>query len=469
MIFTRSLDVPPGAAAALEDISGFSHGMRLTDLITSISQKLHSVLATGGRTDPVLIDESDVEMQDGTDDGEEEESEDEVDYGGFSSDEDPEGGHKTFSSAVHRISPEAAVKLNRRIRHDLRAAKFAGFSVGILNGMKADSASSLVSLSIRVAKLGLSEEAIQAWDLEPQHYIILLIRYSNGYKTFEGVMNEPAKSVDVEFRVGVCNKYKPTIVEALAAFTDVTRETKNLQQSRSGDAIQDGAEVSNSGFANLFISSSLNDFMNTQFISLLKIRHQVGVGWDGAKKYLADKQGRMGDSSEDLPAEYYKEENTAQDSLPDVVTADHLSDIQAKETSFPLIVAQFAMRYLTRCTEFCLVCHDKIDEEFGALKPYVCDKPLCLYQYMSLGFGPSVEHEILTQPYVVDLLVSFCYTAAMVSCTNRITVIITKFLTEQKIAGIPNWYESRCTACLWLRYYRICGSIRGTRWQTWQQ
>ena len=71
------------------------------------------------------------------------------------------------------------------------------------------------------------------------------------------------------------------------------------------------------------------------------------------------------------------------------------------------------MRYLLRCTEFCLVCHDKIEGGFEALKPYVCNKPLCLYQYMSLGFGPSVEHEIITQPYVVDLLVSFCYTAAL--------------------------------------------------------
>src|SRR5207253_2869842 len=44
--------------------------------------------------------------------------------------------------------------------------------------------------------------------------------------------------------------------------------------------------------------------------------------------------------------------------------------------------------------------------------PYVCDKPLCLYQYMSLGFGPSIEHEILSQPKVVDLLVSFCYASA---------------------------------------------------------
>ena len=31
---------------------------------------------------------------------------------------------------------------------------------------------------------------------------------------------------------------------------------------------------------------------------------------------------------------------------------------------------------------------------------------------MALGFGPSIEHEILTQPYVVDLLISFCYAGA---------------------------------------------------------
>ena len=28
---------------------------------------------------------------------------------------------------------------------------------------------------------------------------------------------------------------------------------------------------------------------------------------------------------------------------------------------------------------------------------------------MSLGFGPSIEHEIIGQPTVVDLLISFCY------------------------------------------------------------
>ena len=73
---------------------------------------------------------------------------------------------------------------------------------------------------------------------------------------------------------------------------------------------------------------------------------------------------------------------------------------------------QYALRHLVRCTEFCLVCHRKVEADFEALKPYVCSKPLCLYQYMSLGFGPSIEHEIITQSHVVDLLVSFCFSSA---------------------------------------------------------
>lgn len=95
-----------------------------------------------------------------------------------------------------------------------------------------------------------------------------------------------------------------------------------------------------------------------------------------------------------------------------IVTADHLQEGTGDNMSLPLIGMQFVMRYLVRCTEFCLVCHDKIPGDFEALKPYVCSKPLCLYQYMSLGFGPSIEHAILTQPYVVDLLISFCYSTA---------------------------------------------------------
>jgi ubiquitin-conjugating enzyme E2 Q len=155
----------------------------------------------------------------------------------------------------------------------------------------------------------------------------------------------------------------------------------------------------------------LNDFINNQFISLLKIRYGMSIGWDGAKRFLNNKQG-IGDETALLPTEYCKEPECPS-SLPPIIAADHITENSSTNLSFPLVAAQFSMRYFLRCTEFCLVCHDKIEGGFEALKPYVCSKPLCLYQYMSLGFGPSVEHEIITQPYVVDLLVSFCYTAAM--------------------------------------------------------
>lgn len=56
-------------------------------------------------------------------------------------------------------------------------------------------------------------------------------------------------------------------------------------------------------------------------------------------------------------------------------------------------------------------------KEFEALKPYVCKDPLCLFQYITMGFGPSIEHEILSQPYVVDLLVTLCYS----SIQNQLT------------------------------------------------
>jgi ubiquitin-conjugating enzyme E2 Q len=417
MIFTRSSEIPLGVNDTLEQLAQFSAGMRVPELLTTISQKLQTVLATGFRDAPFSInDESAVEMIDG--DGEQSDGDDYEDCDLFSEygsdDFGPIGRHSSTTS--YQLSPETAAKLNRRIREDLRAAKFAGFKLGILSGLRADSQTCLLSISVQVAKLGLSDEAIQAWDLEPQQYIILLMRYSSGYKDFEAVISGPAKSLDIAFRIGVCNRYKPTINEALAAFSDINKSSGKPFEDNSFDAT--GVDNSaTTGFSSLFISSSLNEFINSQFISLLKIRNSMGLSWDGAKHYFNNNQGRLDKQKARLHSFYYDEPALNLTGLSDI-TADHLVDNRSIQISFPLIAAQFLMRYLLRCTEFCLVCHDKMQDGFEALKPYVCNKPLCLYQYMSLGFGPSVEHEILTQPCVVDLLVSFCYVSAMVSLTN---------------------------------------------------
>ena len=54
-------------------------------------------------------------------------------------------------------------------------------------------------------------------------------------------------------------------------------------------------------------------------------------------------------------------------------------------------------RFLTRfqlCTRYCIVCHNKLNTDYVALKPYVCGSKLCAYQYYSLNHGPSLEVSI---------------------------------------------------------------------------
>jgi ubiquitin-conjugating enzyme E2 Q len=430
MITTESMDLPTGVNAILAEIQDSSAGKSIPDLIETISRKLGKHLAAGSADDPFDLEEDEdmgVSQDDGSDGNGSSSEEEAYDTDGDEEFYDQGGSHGTARLAPRvKMSPEILRKINGRIRSDLRTVKLAGFKVGILSGAKADSISSIVSISVKVDSLGLSEEAIQAWDLDPQQYIVLLIRYNDGYHNFEQIAEAPAKSLDIEFRLGVSNKYKPSLVAALAAFTDSINDRS--KSSDNSTPFEEDFE-DQAGFSNVFISSSLNEFVNTSFISLLKIRNDVGLSWRGAKLWFNEKQSRIGVKDAELPSSCYEEDVAATEkNLPDMIARDHLTDDHptGKPISFPLLAAQFTLRYLARCTEYCLVCHDEIEEQFEALKPYVCSKPLCLYQYMSLGFGPSVEHEILTQPYAVDLLISFCYAAAQVSlppanCANRLT------------------------------------------------
>ena len=179
MLFARSSDLPKGIEPALEELASSSVGSTLSELLLTVSKRLQKVLATVSEGDTLDIeDESDVEMCD----GDEEAESDEMNFYGYS---DLEDGSGATSPSTYRLSPENAAKLNRRIKEDLRAVRFAGFKLGILSGLKAESPTSVISMSIQASKLGLSEEALQAWDLDPSQYVVLLVRYSNGYKPFE--------------------------------------------------------------------------------------------------------------------------------------------------------------------------------------------------------------------------------------------------------------------------------------------
>lgn len=409
MFYTGSENVPQSIHSALGDMSNCP-GMKVSDMMAKVVKTLDKATA-GSRHNPVDIDDGDPMQIDS--DLEPEESEDENDY-----DSDP--GAWSPRSPKHQSSigaPQGRIgdrtdvlASNARIRKDIRLAKDAGLRVCYLGNLLNNGSDGFVTISCRVAKLGISDEALQAWHLEANQYFILLIRYTDGYKDLDRLIghNMCHGSPGVQMRVGLSSRYKIAIDEAIAAFAVLEDKSK----SRKLITTQASNTSKKGGLGRLFIGKPLDDLLNDRLIPLLRYRNAMGFGWGGAEDFFNDHQGRNLDGQDAINPKYWAEDDSNHlKTLPKLVTQDHMTG-GPKERSFPLAAMQFALRHLVRCTEFCLVCHCKVEADFEALKPYVCSKPLCLYQYMSLGFGPSIEHEIITQPHVVDLLISFCYTSA---------------------------------------------------------
>ena len=410
MIYTDSENVPPAIHSALDDMSNCS-GMKVSDMMAKVVKALDKA-TVGSRHNPVDLDDGDPMQIDS--DLEPEESDDPNDY-------DSDAGAWSPRSPKHQSSNPAApgrsggrtdtLASNARLRNDLRFAKEAGFRVCYLGSLLNNGLDGFVTLSCRVAKLGISDEALQAWHLKPDQYFLLLIRYTAGYKDIDRLISQaiPHGGSGVQMRVGLSSRYKIAIDEAIAAFTvleDKSKSRKLVPTQVSSASSEKG------GLGRLFIGKPLDDLLNDRLIPVLRYRNAMGFGWGGAEDFFNDHQGRNLDSQDVIDPKYWAEDpSNHPETLPKLVTQDHLTG-NPNDRSFPLTAMQFALRHLVRCTEFCLVCNCKVEADFEALKPYVCSKPLCLYQYMSLGFGPSIEHEIITQPYVVDLLISFCYTSA---------------------------------------------------------
>ncbi|KAG9954469.1 hypothetical protein KCU85_g289, partial [Aureobasidium melanogenum] len=297
-------------------------------------------------------------------------SEDELD------DDDIYSEHFDVSSRPAFVIPTKTTHANpssqfqSRVRSDLKMAKDAGFKVAYFGGLL-DNYSCVISVSISARKLGISQEAMQAWRIEPSDYIILLLQYKEGYKTKEELLSLSPSSVSahLEMRVGASKNYKPTQDQVINAFTVIG--TSTTQDSGSAQ------------FRDTFISKPLKDLLCERLVFLVRYR-DGGMSWQGAEDSYRMRQNNP-DTEVNTIAQHFQREATP--SYPSVVTADHLNDPTCETHSFPLAAMQFTLRHFVRCTEFCLVCHKKLSTTVEALKPYVCDEPLCLYQYMTLGFA----------------------------------------------------------------------------------
>ncbi|KAF2261935.1 hypothetical protein CC78DRAFT_520848 [Lojkania enalia] len=402
MVFAGD-DVPSRVANALSDISDSAMGKTIPQLLELVSRKLESTDRDGDKQ--MLDSQEDY----GSEPEDEDDMEEEDEY--FPDDElvaRPAVG-KQHNSVVPEGFTKPTSAFRNRIRSDLLVTKADGFKVGHLGGLM-DGLSCYISVSCRVSKLGISEEAMRAWQVEPAEYLVVILHYPNGYKSMDSLRKyDPATARrNFEMRVGISTSYKPTMQEAVRAFTVLSKDEEKRREAESQTESQ-GATAHN-GFRNSFISRPLNELLRERFPALLHYRYN-GMPWHGAELFYNDHYGTNHHADLGLSDRYLELEQVSA-VYPHIVMADHIQESMTQEHSLPLVGMQFVLRHFVRCTEFCLICFTKMPDDLQAIKPYVCENPLCLYQYMSLGFGPSIEHEILSQPKVVDLLISFCYTTA---------------------------------------------------------
>jgi ubiquitin-conjugating enzyme E2 Q len=414
-ITSDSNNLPPTLLSSLADIS-MVDGLTVSEVIKAISEKLISTTTPGSQHS--AHQGPDIEINSDTEEG----------FGSNESDTgfgtDNEDYDNEFSSSLafatsrplhgKMNTDEAKSKaFEKKVRTDLAILKRSGFRIAHYGHILIPENSCYLLISCRVAKLEIPEDALKAWKLEREEYIMLLIYYHHGYKSIDRLKSSISSKYDITLRIGVTQKHKIPFSEVFELFA-------TFERTGSGTS-QNNAEGINSTFAQksvrpLFIGSAMNELLNGRLITLIRYRLERGFSWEGSMMFFNNNQSYFGTNAIEHDAEYHNAQKLViSDELPRILRPDHLNQIlgDISECSFPYVAMQFTLRYLVRCTEYCLVCYNQLNAEYKALKPYVCSNPLCLYQYMSLGFGPSLEFEVMTQEHVVDLLISFCYASSL--------------------------------------------------------
>ncbi|KAK6343249.1 hypothetical protein TWF730_010845 [Orbilia blumenaviensis] len=432
-LYATTENIPESISKAIEGVN--ARAKKLADIINATAAAICSKRGVKRQHSRDYDPEYDEDSMDIDEDEDEDEEGEEDDYegGGFDDSDDgsiggwspaiSESGLAIGDSQVAGSSDPLACEYIKEFCEDLRAVKATGFKVGVLGNLPGGSG--YLAVSIKISKLGISDEAMTAWRLNPDKYLVLLMHYPAGYKPLSAMAKDSYTAKRwIQVYVGTSSRYKPNLQEAIAAFTKV-KKFKEDQDGNPHIFKAEGGKLDVHGlsdsqvdplvpvFEGTFISRPVSELLNERLLALTLYRLSYAFSWDGAEMYYEDFQGR--ERTDIVDDKYFRGDEDIINLAP-LVQGDVLQSTgkaqRHEDISFPLVAMQYMLRHFVRCTEFCLVCHNKIEANFEALKPYVCSKPLCLYQYMALGFGPSMEYEILDQPSVIDLLISFCWVSA---------------------------------------------------------
>ncbi|KAJ5114715.1 hypothetical protein NUU61_000474 [Penicillium alfredii] len=384
-VFATSENTPSAVTTSLENSQVLFPGFSIEDLLSSVDGMVNGVLVAPSQTSTHL-DQSD-------------------DFSAGEDNEESDWEWEEENENPFFVPVSSGPELRLKIRRDLRVAKNAGFKVGYLGQI---TGTIIVLVSCRIARLGISEEVMQAWNVRPSDYLVLVIRYRPTYQDLQDILQEKdPKSPFVSMHVGLCESYKPSLAQAMLAIQGAATPDDQGESLVVPD-LEQGHDLKS-----LFIGKPLKSLLNERFLGIVRLRLKHGFSWTGAELCFHTIQGKILGDSEVGRSEFFEPDNWTA-SPPAFLVADHMADagMDASKLSLPLLAMQFTLRHFVKCTEFCLVCHCKTHDNFEALKPYVCSNGLCLYQYITLGMGPSLEYEIRTQPNVVDLLVSLTYDRA---------------------------------------------------------
>ncbi|KAH8929227.1 hypothetical protein BT69DRAFT_1276502 [Atractiella rhizophila] len=291
------------------------------------------------------------------------------------------------------INAGQTVQIDTRMKEDLHkdfAQIFqAGFKPGFTRVSELDN---VVSVAVPIFALRIPLNALQAWDtrlISQNHlYLVLLINTGSLYP----VDLDKYSNANVRFAVGISRKYKPSRDAIATAF-------------RSHSAIDSYTQGEFEAFS---LSKTFNSLFE-RFPEVLHHRRKLSLGWPAAETIAFDPTSDKNRIDQKVAAKLDKEEASFKENykLPE----DPLA-FKATSNNYPLIAFSYLVRRFVMCPRYCLVCHRAINSDIIAMKPYICDNNLCLFQFMALGLGPSVEYEIKTNPSVVDLLIQLCFSAA---------------------------------------------------------
>ncbi|KAI0799928.1 hypothetical protein GGR55DRAFT_692564 [Xylaria sp. FL0064] len=413
VVYTND-EVSSNIRVVLDNAMTSTRGLRIIDLLRSLSRLLCDTLGStdtydeGDDHNVIMTDVDDDNEGDGDDNADSFEVSDDDDTDvpfDYDDGEDDFGFDDRHLGTGRRTIHDAVLQ---RIRQDFRAVRNAGFKVGKIYGIDQPAEYGIMAMSVKASKLCLSEETHNAWNLEPSDYLVLLMKFTGEYVSFEDALARPTSQIPLEFRLRRCSKYRPTLNQAIAAFSPLHGKNRPEISAQKSDNYHNSLAAGD-GFLTFGVGGSIDLLLKNDFLSMMKLRKRYKVSWDEAKRIQSqlNKSATWDNEPMEVSNPKANSANIIDTNLPPILRDDHLSS--NGPISLPLIAMRFSLRYLVKCTEYCMICHEKTAGNFEALKPYVCGNPLCLFQYMSLGLGPSIDHEIINQEYVVDLLISFCY------------------------------------------------------------